>query len=97
MIRISGRPRRNWTCTARQQDGTLTVRLDDRDDPEFWTEIVLSEGDNHYHHLEDMRAILADFAGAPIASVVIEDSADKVTVWIEQPGRDKGPGEPSDN
>jgi len=41
MIKIAGRPRRNWECTVRAVEETIVIRLDDRDDPEFWTEVVL--------------------------------------------------------
>ena len=52
MITVSGRPRRNWDCSVRHTEGQILVRLDDRDDPAFWIEILCD--------WEDTEGFLAD-------------------------------------
>lgn len=44
VISITGRPRRNWTGAIRAFGDGCLLRLDDRDDPEFWIEVAI-DGD----------------------------------------------------
>lgn len=41
MISIAGRPRRNWDGSIRVLGEGAVLRLDDRDDPEFWLEVAI--------------------------------------------------------
>ncbi len=41
MISIAGRPRRNWYASIRAWGDGCVLRLDDRDDPEFWIEVAI--------------------------------------------------------
>ena len=45
MPRATGRPRRRYEVSLQPMEGYLVIRVDDRDDPEFWQSIEINEAE----------------------------------------------------